>query len=87
MSGEINQHPPVGTHMVPVDFKKGDDVSIANVESGCVDRIPDITHVRRELARNVRERELLSKLLRLAQRKAAIIELEREPTWQEVSRG
>jgi hypothetical protein len=49
-----------------------------DVESGCVDRIPDVAYVRRELARNVRERELLSKLLRLAKRKAAIVELERE---------
>jgi len=58
-----------------------------DVESGCVDRIPDVTYVRRELARNVRERELLSKLLRLAQRKAAIVELERDPMWPEVSRA
>ena len=44
----------------------------------CVGCIPDVANVRRELVRNVRERELLSKLLRLAERKAAIDRLNAE---------
>lgn len=40
----------------------------------CVERIPDAAYVRRELSRNLRERELLSKLLRLAERKATLID-------------
>jgi cob(I)alamin adenosyltransferase len=43
-----------------------------------VGRIPDVDYVRREIARNVRERELLAKLLKLAERKAALLELERD---------
>jgi DNA-binding TFAR19-related protein (PDSD5 family) len=59
-------------------------MTTADVESECVDRIPDVAYVRRELARNVRE--LLSKLLRLAQRKAAIVELEQEADLPPVGR-
>ncbi len=38
----------------------------------CVDQIPDVAFVRQELARNMRERELLTKLLKLAERKVAL---------------
>jgi hypothetical protein len=41
----------------------------------CVERIPDVEFVRAELARNVRERSLLQKLLKLAERKAIIARL------------
>jgi len=40
--------------------------------TNCVDRIPDVTFVRQELARNMRDRELLTKLLKLAERKVAL---------------
>ena len=42
------------------------------VSTNCVDRIPDVTFVRQELARNMRDRELLTKLLKLAERKVAL---------------
>ncbi|NQV24927.1 MAG: hypothetical protein HQ518_11220 [Rhodopirellula sp.] len=47
-----------------------------NEHEGCVDRIPDVAFIRNELARNLRERELLSKLLKVAERKAAFSRLE-----------
>ena len=40
--------------------------------AGCVERIPDVDFVRAELIRNQRERSLLLKLLKLAERKAII---------------
>ena len=43
-----------------------------------VERISDVDYVRREIARNVREREFLSMLQQLAERKVAPITLERD---------
>lgn len=37
-----------------------------------VEQIPDVPYVREQIARNIRERDLLTKLLRLAQRKAEL---------------
>lgn len=46
---------------------------MTNADStNCVDQIPDIAYVRQELARNMRDRELLKKLLKLAERKVAL---------------
>jgi hypothetical protein len=46
---------------------------MTNTDStNCVDRIPDVAFVRQELARNMRDRELLTKLLKLAERKVAL---------------
>ena len=46
---------------------------MTNTDStNCVDRIPDVAFVRQELARNLRDRELLTKLLKLAERKVAL---------------
>ena len=47
---------------------------IGKAESRCVDRITDVAYVRDELYRNLRERDILQKLLRLAERKAALID-------------
>lgn len=43
-----------------------------------VARIPDVSHIRRELSRNARERDVLSRLLRLAERKERFEKLNRE---------
>ena len=46
---------------------------MTNTDStNCVDQIPDVAYVRQELARNLRDRELLTKLLKLAERKVAL---------------
>jgi hypothetical protein len=56
----------------------------SEVESRCVDRIPDVAYVRDELSRNLRERDILQKLLRLAERKAALIDDQDDGTGCEV---
>jgi hypothetical protein len=56
--------------------------------TSCVERIPDVVQIRADLARNQRERTLLEKLLRLAERKASLQRLnaEIEDSEAEVSR-
>jgi hypothetical protein len=44
----------------------------------CVSQIPDAASVRVDLAKNQRERMLLQKLLRLAERKATVCKLNSE---------
>jgi hypothetical protein len=48
-----------------------------------INRLPDVDYVRRELARNLRERDLLRKLLKIAEERANI----RELTKQDESEG
>jgi len=40
-----------------------------------IERLPDVDYVRRELARNLRERDLLRKLLKIAEERAEIRKL------------
>lgn len=42
---------------------------------GMFERLPDVDYVRRELARNLRERDLLRKLLKIAEERAKIRKL------------
>lgn len=51
----------------------------------CVDQIPDANYVRDELSRNLRERDILQKLLRLSERKASLIRNESIDGKREVS--
>ena len=64
-------------------------MQIETFAAGRVGKTPDTAYIQRELSRNLRERELLTKLLKLAIRKAALIDLERAAnsgdTLQEVS--
>ena len=51
----------------------------------CVDQIPDANYVRDELSRNLRERDILQKLLRLSERKASLIRSKSVNAKREVS--
>jgi hypothetical protein len=52
-----------------------------------VEQIPDISLIRRQLSFNARERELLTKLLKLAERKLSIDTLNRQANEQPSQRG
>lgn len=46
---------------------------VKSIHASCLDQIPPVEDVRGELTRNVREKDLLEKLLKLAERKATLL--------------
>lgn len=52
-----------------------------------VEQIPDVSLIRQQLSVNLRERELLRKLLRFAERKLSIPALNRQANEQPLERG